>query len=334
MNRDDERNYRALMDGVQMPDRVRVRVMQETRRLRAVEGPRRRSSARLTRAIAAGTCAAALVGALAFAATAHRPPEQADAPLANSFALVAYADERPDTAPGNTVVLGIDDFGFDSVWKVWHSDPEIDPNNADNAPDEGRRYLSVAYDFNLSCIGDNIASLTYTVEGERVLFYTHIMNAGSERRDGGLPYTEDRTTSFTVDYDDQGSNRAETWRALRVSFPLEGEVAELYNAAIEQFYDYPREQDLELNERLNALLIRKYADMVSQARLVLTATYEDGAIETQTYVIAPVNDLEAKVRAYGDALRAQAASSDPKNPPAGPPEEIPRPALFTLTRLS
>ncbi|WP_232050878.1 hypothetical protein [Arabiibacter massiliensis] len=334
MNRNDERDYRALMDGIEMPDRVRAHVMREARRLREAEEAGRRSGSRQTRAVAAGACTVALVGILAFAATANRPPEHVAAPLANSFALVAYADEYPGAAPGNTVVLGMDDFGFDSAWKVWHSDPEIDPNNADDAPDEGRRYLSVAYDFNLSCVGDNIASLTYTVEGERVLFYTHAKEAQSVARDGADPYTEERGTSFTVDYEDQGSNRAETWRALRVSFPLEGETAELYDEVIAEFYSAAREWDVETHERLNALLIRKYADMVSQASLVLTAAYEDGSTETQTYVIAPVDDLEAKVRAYDDALRAQADSIDPTNPPAGPVEEIPRPALFTLTRIS
>lgn len=58
---------------------------------------------------------------------------------------------------------------------------------------------------------------------------------------------------------------------------------------------------------LNALLIRKYADMIAQARLKVTATYDDGTTETKTYVITPVDNLEETLRAYGEALRAQAA---------------------------
>lgn len=62
-----------------------------------------------------------------------------------------------------------------------------------------------------------------------------------------------------------------------------------------------------MHENLNALLIRKYADMIAQARLKVTATYDDGTTETKTYVITPVDNLEETLRAYGEALRAQAA---------------------------
>ena len=96
-------------------------------------------------------------------------------------------------------------------------------------------------------------------------------------------YTEDRTTSFTVNYDEQNANKTEIWHALRVSFPLEGEVAELYDATTGEFYGDRRKWDVNMHENLNALLIRKYADMIAQARLKVTATYDDGTTETKTY---------------------------------------------------
>ncbi|WP_244977638.1 hypothetical protein [Eggerthella guodeyinii] len=141
---------------------------------------------------------------------------------------------------------------------------------------------------------------------------------------------EDRATSFTVGYDEQNVNNAETWRALRVSFPLEGETATLHDAATEEFYSGRRERDVELHENLNALLVRRYADIVSQARLEVTATFEDGSTETKTYVIAPVDNLEETLRAYGDALRAQAAEAE-ANP--GPTNPIDQPQLFTFTQV-
>ena len=87
---------------------------------------------------------------------------------------------------------------------------------------------------------------------------------------------------------------------------------------------------LPIYENLNALLIRKYADMIAQARLKVTATYDDGTTETKTYVITPVDNLEETLRAYGEALRAQAAEEE-ANP--GPTEPIARPQLFRFTQI-
>ena len=63
-----------------------------------------------------------------------------------------------------------------------------------------------------------------------MLFYTNARMPEFSYQEGDDPYTEDRTTSFTVNYDEQNANKTEIWHALRVSFPLEGEVAELYDA--------------------------------------------------------------------------------------------------------
>mgnify|MGYP006923757519 CR=1 FL=1 len=104
-----------------------------------------------------------------------------------------------------------------------------------------------------------------------------------------------------MNYDEQNANKTEIWHALRVSFPLEGEVAELYDATTGEFYGDRRKWDVNMHENLNALLIRKYADMIAQARLKVTATYDDGTTETKTYVITPVDNLEETLRAYGEA---------------------------------
>ncbi len=325
--RDD---YHALMDDIEMPNRVHDRVMREAHRLRKAEEahaqPTRRRcrpqhhdmpshrSRRFIGAVVAAACALALVSSIAFAIS-----RQFDGPTAeNSFTLDASTSS----------------FGHGGFMKVWHSDPEIDPNNADDAPDSGQRYLSVAYLFDLACTGTNVASLTYTVGGDRVLFYTNERMPDSTYREGDDPYVEYRAASFTVGYDEQNASKTDIWRALRVSFPLEGEMAELYDAATEEFYSGRREGDVGLHENLNALLVRRYADIVSQARLTVTATFEDGSTETKAYVIAPVDDLEEKVRAYHDALRAQAAQeeaspSDGSDPVGG----IAQPQLFTFNQV-
>ena len=306
----EQDQYRALMDDIEMPGRVHDRVMREAHRLRTAEAvhakPTRRPrtcnqsgyrTRRFVTAVIAAACVLALASGVAFAIS-----QQLDnATAKNSFALDA----------------GTDDFGYGGFTKVWRSDPEIDPNNADNAPDSGQRYLSVAHLFDLSCTGTNVASLTYTVEGDRVLFYTNARMPEFSYQEGDDPYTEDRTTSFTVNYDEQNANKTEIWHALRVSFPLEGEVAELYDATTGEFYGDRRKWDVNMHENLNALLIRKYADMIAQARLKVKAPalgdrrkaeLEDLAILTGGEVITPDRGLtlaDARKSMLGRAASVQ-----------------------------
>lgn len=300
----NEPDYRTLMDNIEMPSRLQDRILEETRHERAntshsvVPAAKQCNARPISRRRFVGVAAAAIV-AVACGGTAV-------------FAVIGKSAR-------NSFSLELGDFGHDGVWKVWHSDPEVNPNNADNAPDEGQRYLSVAYQFNPICTGTNVTSLTYEVEGERVLFYTHEASSG-----------ENRATSFTVDYHAQSPVDAD-WRGLRVSFPLENEVANLYDAVTEEFYSSRRDVDYDRQDRLNALLLRRYADTIAQARLHLTVTYEDGSTETKTYTITPVNNLEDIDAAYATAIRAQAeAAQDNLNQQS---EEIPQPELFVLTEL-
>ncbi len=300
----NEPDYRTLMDGIEMPSRLQDRILDETRRERAdasrsvAPAAQQRGGRPVSRRRFVGVAAAA-IGAVACGGTAV-------------FAAVG----KPAR---NSFSLELGDFSHDSAWKVWRSDPEIDPDNTDSAPDEGQRYLSVAYQFTPICTGTNVTSLTYEVEGERVLFYTHEASSG-----------EHRATSFTVDYHAQHPVGAD-WRGLRVSFPLEGEVASLYDAVTEEFYSSRRDVDYDRRDRLNALLLRRYADIIAQARLHLTVTYEDGSTDAKTYVITPVDNLEGVEAAYATAIRAQANAAQGNL--TQPFEEIPKPQLFVLTEL-
>lgn len=300
----NEPGYRTLMDGIEMPSRLQDRILHKTRRERAAAShgvapaAPRRNARPMPRRRFVGVAAAAVVavacgGTAVFAAVGR--------PARNSFSLE------------------LSDFGHDSAWKAWHNDPEIDPDNAENAPDEGQRYLSVAYEFNPICTGTNVTSLTYEIEGERVLFYTHEASSG-----------ENRATSFTVDYHAQ-IPAAPDWRGLRVSFPLEGEIAGLYDAVTEEFYSSRRDVDYNRQDRLNALLLRRYANIIAQARLHLAVTYEDGSTEAKAYAITPVDNLEDVEAAYAAAIRAQAEAAQGNLTQQF--EEIPRPQLFVLTEL-
>lgn len=366
--------YRSLMNRIEMPNRVHDRIVNKTKQLRSEEAqtaqlesiaeparssqhlgeiaarpcPEQRRSSfpsahsslprhRLIRTVAVGACTLALAGGIAFAAATggggglETDTVQAASTPSNSFVLTAYADENPEGTPGKTVQFSLEDFGFESAWKVWNTDPEIGPNDVDSAASDGQRYLSVAFRFNLGCVGTNVASLTYTIEGDRVLFYTRTNSPGSK---GEVDSVEERGTSFTVTYDEQRSDPTVTWRALRASFPLEGELANLYDAVTSSFYSGTADRGKEANDRLGSLSLRSYADAVAQSRLTITATFTDGTTQTKTYVIAPVDNLEETMEAYVAAVHAQAAAFDASNLPAELPESPPYPQLFTLTELA
>ena len=169
----------------------------------------------------------------------------------------------------------------------------------------------------INCGSSSLKYQLIDMEGERVLFYTHEASSG-----------EHRATSFTVDYHAQHPVGSD-WRGLRVSFPLEGEVASLYDAVTEEFYSSRRDIDYDRCDRLNALLLRRYADIIAQARLHLTVAYEDGTTDAKAYVITPVDNLEDVEAAYATAIRAQANAA--QGNPTHPFEEIPKPQLFVLT---
>ena len=283
----------------------------------------------------------ALVGSLAFApltdgnlAPSSFNPDshnaKTESPTNNAFALVAYADENPNRAPGQTITFKLEDFGVESAWKVWNTDPEVDPNNVAPNANGGQRYLSVAYRFNLSCIGTNVESLTYTLEGDRVLFYTC---TSTPQNKGEIASVEERGKSFTIPYDEQRTDPTKTWRALRASFPLEGELANLYDAVTSDFYSGTRDWDTEAHDRLNIMTLRKYANIIAQSYLTVTATFTDGSTQTKVYVIAPVDNLEEIMRAHTAALRAQSAALDESTSDPTSCEPIPTPQLFTLTEL-
>lgn len=339
----DHSNYRTLMDDVEMPERLKARIMSEVRRSRdsqaqLAEHPRRTQPISRRKFIGGAVVVGstlALGGTAVFALTAKPNVNSPASSSGNSFALLAYADENPGDEPGKTAALNLDDFGYDSVYKVWRSDPEIDPNNADNAPDSGQRYLSITYQFNLTCTGTNVASLTYTMEGDRVLFFILTRETGSTYQEGDDPFEQDRSASFTIDYGEQHPNEVEVWRGLRASFPLEGEIANAYDSVQEEFHSGRRDVDYDRQDRLHAQLTRIYADMIAKARLHLTATFEDGSTETKTYVIAPVDDLEETMCAYHAAARARSrAEQDAGRSLPDAPELMDPPTLFTLTELA
>ena len=111
----EQDQYRALMDDIEMPGRVHDRVMREAPRRPRTCNQSGYRTRRFVTAVIAAACVLALASGVAFAIS-----QQLDnATAKNSFALDA----------------GTDDFGYGGFTKVWRSDPEIDPNNADNAPD-------------------------------------------------------------------------------------------------------------------------------------------------------------------------------------------------------
>lgn len=78
------------------------------------------------------------------------------------------------------------------------------------------------------------------------------------------------------------------------------------------------------------------AQTLAKARLVLTATFNDGSTETKTYVIQPIEDFDQQCTAYWETSyewseKYEQETSSDDAPSTEHPE---KPPLYTITEVS
>lgn len=303
--------YNDLMGCVELPDHVREAVLREARTTKAagVSAPRRRWG----RAIAAGGCAVALAVALAvglnaaglLASTPEPAPEGSAASVStnrNFFALAAYAAENPEQEPGKTVELSLGAF------------------RPGSASGDGLGQIIAGFDFDITCTGDHIASITYELEGDGLFFEWYdeeqFLRAhgvyGEDDPAVEEGYTIEDGTAFSVDYDEQNLDERRINCSVFVPVQLEGELLELDGQMYSLGENY--EEIERLSNRFWAMAFSQAADNLARSTFKMTATFEDGTTQTKSYVIAPVADFEELYRDH----RESRGESD-------------LPALFTIT---
>lgn len=185
----------------------------------------------------------------------------------------------------------------------------------------------------MRCVGNNIESVTYEIEGERSYFEIIDNTVTAEQHDNGK-HVFNYTKSVTFDYDHQESIDDQRIVEIYIGFPLPEEGKEAYELAL------AGKNSLEASRQLNTAIEKGAAREISTSRLKLTATFADGSMQTKTYRIAPVPDFDERYEAYSDA-RAAFQSIEPPSSGASQQEiddylgKMPQmPKLYTITELN
>lgn len=367
MKRTNMNDYRSLMNGVELPDRVHERVMHAT--LQAQEAPATKAGPHepqpravakqrhlLARSLAAATCVLVLVAGIAFASGITTWPGTSPAgstivatlpASGNFFTLAAYAAEQGEGELARSATLEFKNFGTAGGWSCGSFDVEtaLSHNDGDSAAslgDDGQAFAQVGFALDLTCIGSNIQSITYSIDGGQVHFT-------SENRAYGpfddTPVDFQQQDNFTIAYDDQGNDKQKMRRQLVAYFPVNERGCEIQailgedsekQQSIHEKANVPdgesvrieRDEHPELlsdnelkalQDELEKIILRRYAEMLSQSPLTMTVTFNDGSTETKSYTIAPVENFEQRFAEYKDA------TSQPNTAEAIPP------TLYTIT---
>lgn len=250
---------------------------------------------------------------------------------ANSFQLAAFADEGGTPANG-PVTLSSEDFTLTRA----STGPLFDAET-DSYP--GPIVASRAYNLNLTCSGENIASITYELQGEGVSFNnwqltSEYLESNGEPEVGSAVATADQDSTFTVDYHDQDMSAIDrVHHEICLNYVLEGSDRQAWDE-FQSSTAQPRvprdnmtEEEIaawnEASDKFELVLGQHDAEIISQAKIVITATFNDGTTATKTYRLAPVNDFEQAYSAYLATRFSTDGTTEPN-----------RPILYTLEEVT
>ncbi len=271
------------------------------------------------------------IGALALSPLAASSGNNADtgitAPQSNFFTLSAFADEGGQPANG-PVTLAADDFMPVRTSAGYQY-------NGETGGYEDFCIASRAYNLNLTCSGENVASMTYELVGEGVsLNNVEITNvAGQDHPDIDI----DQSSSFTQDFADQGDKGDGTYFArheIAFGYTLTEDEERLFDEEMatvthKEVSDGSTIDPAEVaawteaNNRLEAALALHDAQYLSRAKIILTATFTDGTSATKTYQLAPVDNFE---QAYAEYLSLRSSWRGIEEPDF--------PALYTIKEIA
>lgn len=256
-------------------------------------------------------------------------------PEGNFFTLTAYADEASQPAEvGTTVELnasGIRPVSYNNAW--------VDPETGEQA--NWREFAGMKAGMNASVVGNNVETITYSIEGEDAYLETITdidpVELPRDEWKPGEPISWSseltRAKSFTLAYDDVAlENNVQlgdvpTILSIYLKVPVPDDVlrnwdtmlnvkgadsaAEEYDAAQNAFYAYETSLGI------------AGSDVLATCKLTLTATFTDGSMQTKTYAIGTVPDYQQRIIDYWNAVKNATAENRPEEP-----------ALYTLTEIA
>lgn len=247
------------------------------------------------RAFAIGA-AAAFVGLFGFGAL-NIIDDFPGNPAPNAFGLKAYALDDPSRPSGYTEaltknVLTRNVGGYFGAWE------DENGNVVENT-------LGYAFRFDLECIGENVESYSYRIEGDETYF-------GLTGSKGGIPaeffpdgsfyvkkYECSNSLFVTKDAQQEFGPGKSHVPLIVLALPMDDEFRAAYDRARGLEHTDASEYDiLESGSTFDCFVEFGASQKIAESTLYVTAAYEDGTSETKTYRIAPVEDFEERYLAF------------------------------------
>lgn len=259
-----------------------------------------------------------IVGALTVGSDADDP---ADGGSAYSFTLAAYADEKQDANALDPTALSVDDFFLTAAGAGYH-------RNENNVEDTTCLDVDRTYDLNLTCIGDGIRNISYSIASPDIYFSNWRSTEGPDIDMKSEHITEDRTegVEFSVDNPEGGSVSTRSILVLRYTTDSEESV----DAYTELQQLSRSETNTTLLRKEEIALMKEDAEHFSQTLFTVKASFEDGSTQTKCYRIALVDDFEQKYNYYLDHLKEIYGKPEVQNGTEKPQ----RPCYFKMEEVS
>ena len=270
-------------------------------------------------------------------------------PEGNFFTLTAYADEASRPADAGTTI----DLDASGIRPVSYNNAWIDPETGEQA--DWRAFAGMKAGMNASVVGNNVETVTYSIEGEGAYLETisddslaqEKIDAFREGKTDVLEYADlQRSKSFTLNYDDvalEGSMRVSdvpTILSIYLKVPVPDETLSNWDVALST-EDFAAGRTASMNA--NAALDIAGSEILATCKLSVTATFADGSTQTKTYAIGLVPDYEQRISDYWNAanesgydyelatVNGEEPSDEARAKAEARPEE---PALYTLTEIA
>lgn len=235
------------------------------------------------------------------------PAEDPGSPAGNFFVLKAWADEAQETSTpsASSDPLGINWLhpAFVTSRESWQDDPVFGELLA---PGEALTY----FNFDARCEGSNLASVSYRIDNENAFFEYFDWREADRLTEAGEDPQQivERGPSFTLTYGSDGT-AATAFTRLYVIAP------------------YPAECDADPRATEG---YAEAARVLDGSIITLTATFDDGTTQKQTYRIAMASDFEEKCPEFLAKYLAAWDVAGPQGREAILDETSDAPKLFTL----
>ena len=289
------KDYGTMLNSVHAPKRLQEDVIRRAAISERIAHSNsvltRRSQPKRRHALVA--CAACLVllasfGIVGVLTTGSGADAPADGGSAYSFTLAAYADEKQDANALDPTALSVDDFFLTSAGTGYHRDE----NNKD---DTTCLDVDRTYDLNLTCVGDGIRNISYSVASPDIYFSNWRSAEGPDvDLNDSQRVIEDRTegVEFSVDNPEGGSLSTRSILVLRYTTDSEESV----DAYTELQQLSRSETNTTLMRKEEIALMKEDAEHFSQTLFTVKASFEDGVYPNEMLSYCPGRRFRAKVQ--------------------------------------